>query len=160
MTIIEQSGSVVVDVRDATKTLCVYEHYIGGGDTEQIIFVNVCSLVDVHKLTDARINTEWARIFTGGGSVGVRVLATGMDRRALLHWARQYMDRIGTPRCNEMGYNRFNQLQQIRCVNNGKVYNSQNEAAEDLGLSQGAISRHLRGQLSRVKGHIFEMVAT
>ena len=91
MTIIEQSGSVVVDVRDATKTLCVYEHYIGGGDTEQIIFVNVCSLVDVHKLSDARINTEWARIFTGGGSVGVRVLATGMDRRALLHWARQYI---------------------------------------------------------------------
>lgn len=43
----------------------------------------------------------------------------------------------------------------IRCVETGIVYNTQREAAIAMGLSQGNISRHLRGGLSCVQGYHF-----
>lgn len=46
----------------------------------------------------------------------------------------------------------------IKCLETGKTYDSLSEAANDLDLRQGNISRHLKGIVSHVKGYHFEKV--
>jgi hypothetical protein len=46
----------------------------------------------------------------------------------------------------------------VRCLENGKTYNSILAAANDLDLKHGNISRHLQGAIRHVKGYHFEKV--
>lgn len=46
----------------------------------------------------------------------------------------------------------------IRCLETGKTYKSILEAANDLGLKSGNLSRHIRGEIKHVKGYHFEKV--
>lgn len=46
----------------------------------------------------------------------------------------------------------------IRCVELDRIFSSQKEAAEELGLSQGNISRVCRGIRSTTGGYHFEFV--
>lgn len=43
----------------------------------------------------------------------------------------------------------------VHCVTNGKTYESQAEAARDLGIEQGGISQCVTGRLKRYKGYEF-----
>ena len=45
----------------------------------------------------------------------------------------------------------------IRCVDNGKVYNKQSEAARDLGIDPAAVSDSLKTGRKRA-GYLFERV--
>lgn len=46
----------------------------------------------------------------------------------------------------------------IYCLENKKIYNSQTQAAKELGLSQGNISRVCRGILKQTGGYHFKFV--
>lgn len=46
----------------------------------------------------------------------------------------------------------------VRCLENGKIYDSQLEAAIDLDIKSGNISRQIRGEIKHVKGYHFERV--
>lgn len=46
----------------------------------------------------------------------------------------------------------------IRCLETGKTYKSLLDAANDLDLKSGNISRHLNGAIKHVKGYHFEKV--
>ncbi len=46
----------------------------------------------------------------------------------------------------------------VKCVNNGKTYNSVTEASEELGLHQPSVSRAAQGTRKQIKGYIFEYV--
>lgn len=46
----------------------------------------------------------------------------------------------------------------FECVQTGKVYEAQLDAAKELGLRQGHISEHLQGKRSHVKGYTFVYV--
>lgn len=46
----------------------------------------------------------------------------------------------------------------IKCLETGKIYNSLLDAANDLDLRSGNISRHLQGVIKHVKGYHFEKV--
>ena len=46
----------------------------------------------------------------------------------------------------------------IKCLDNGKTYKSLLDAANDLDLKAGNISRHIRGAIKHVKGYHFEKV--
>ena len=43
----------------------------------------------------------------------------------------------------------------VKCLENGKIYNSQTEAALDLNISNSSISMHLKGKYSQAKGYHF-----
>lgn len=44
----------------------------------------------------------------------------------------------------------------IRCIETGKIYSSQKEAAMDLNIDAGCITKNLKGKLPHVKGFHFE----
>lgn len=46
----------------------------------------------------------------------------------------------------------------VKCLETGKIYKSLLDAANDLDLKAGNISRHLRGIIKHVKGYHFEKV--
>ena len=46
----------------------------------------------------------------------------------------------------------------VKCLETGKVYKSLLEAAKDLDLKAGNISRHLSGTIKHVKNYHFEKV--
>ena len=97
-------------------------------------------------------------MFQNGGTVMVRIMATGSDRREIKRAAVARIHQLEpTPRCNKFGYNVTGQQQPIKC-SNGEVYKSQKEAAEALGMSQGLISKHLAGDATHAKGFTFTYI--
>lgn len=48
----------------------------------------------------------------------------------------------------------------IKCLNNGKIYNSIRSAAQELNLDPSSISKVCRKKISQIKGHKFEYVTS
>ena len=48
----------------------------------------------------------------------------------------------------------------IQDTTTGTVYASQNQAARELGLDPGTLSRHLNGKQEHVNGHVFNKLGT
>ncbi len=46
----------------------------------------------------------------------------------------------------------------VKCINDGRIYRSQLEAAEAYGVAQGNMSAHLSGRLKTLGGRVFEIV--
>lgn len=46
----------------------------------------------------------------------------------------------------------------VKCLENGKIYNSINEAAKDLNLNVGSISHVINGKMKQTGGYHFESV--
>lgn len=157
MTMQAADCALIVDVHRSANTYCVFEHHlqIAPGQPPEIILVGMSRLTDIYKLIDGKTNSDWAAIFANGGSVMVRIVATSTDkseaRRAAAVHARSLNP---APRCNIHGFNVRGISRKIMC-NNGVEYDSQLAAAEELNLSQSAISRHLRGELAHVGGFRF-----
>ena len=120
-----------------------------------VILVGACRLRDVYKLADGKMNTEWTRIFEHGGSLMVRIVGIGDDKNECVREAAMLM-REHQPVCNLRGYTLRNVRRSIICLTNGRVYEGQQEAARDLGISQSAISRHLKGEQQHVAGFVFD----
>lgn len=148
--------SIVVDAQTAHTDWCVFEHQVvlNPGDPPAVILVGACALTDVYHLIDGKTNSEWARIFSNGGKLLVRVVATTPDKGEAFRYAGELMRDL-TPICNIKGYNLKGQRKAIICLNNGRRYDTQTNAALDLGIHASAISRHLRGQLRTAQGFVF-----
>lgn len=157
MTIIKTDTSIVLDTKTAYEQWCVYEHHavLKEGDPPAVILVGACRLRDVYKLVDGKMNTEWTRIFEHGGSLMVRIVGIGDDKNECVREAAMLM-REHQPVCNLRGYTLRNVRRSIICLTNGRVYEGQQEAARDLGISQSAISRHLKGEQQHVAGFVFD----
>lgn len=48
----------------------------------------------------------------------------------------------------------------VKCIETGEIYRSQRDAAARIGIAAPALSAHLNGKLSHVKGLHFERVST
>ncbi len=134
---------------------CVYEHSIHQQDAPPAaIFVGYCRLNDLFMMREARNNSEWARI-TNNGNVPImlRIVALTDEMTDANKLALSQLATYPTwPHCNANGYNLEAARRTIQC-SNGQTFTSQEEAARVLGVSQSAVSQHLRGRLKAVKGH-------
>lgn len=160
--LVQPENNVIVDVKRAVTDWCAFEHWatLKPGEPPQCILVGACKLVDIFKLSDGRNNSQWVKIFANGGSVMIRILATGNQRSEIInHAIRASRSHNPAPLCNIQGYNMTGALRRIVC-SNGEVYDNQAHAAQALGTHQSAISRHLLGHSSHVKGHTLTYMGT
>ncbi len=157
---VQPENNLIIEVNRTLKDWCAYEHWatLTPGEPPQCIMVGVCRLVDVYKLADGRNNSQWSKIFANGGSLMIRILATGDNRPMILnHAVRASRLHNPPPLCNTQGYNMAGAMRRIAC-SNGEVYDNQAHAASSLGTYQSAISRHLLGHSSHVKGHTLSYI--
>lgn len=155
MTIIKQDAPLIVDTGSNADTWCVYNHSVTmqEGEPPTVIMIGSCRLAEVYRLIEGRTNSEWSHIFKDGGYVLVTIVATTNDKREAVRHASDLMRNMKPiPLCNLQGYNLRGARRAIVCLNNGKRYRTQTEAAQDLGVYSSSISRHLRGELSHANG--------
>lgn len=136
---------------------CVYEHYMSfSADPTQapeLVYVGTCKLIDVYQMRDARNNSDWIALAANGYPLLVRVIHTTADRHAALSTAVRHVKSFLTmPRCNLHGYNMFGSNRTL-IGSDGREFANQAEAARALGCSQSAISQHIKGSLSNIKGY-------
>lgn len=158
MSLIPVDTSLVLDTRRVNSYFAVVEHLaaMSPGQPPQIIYVGCERLVDVYKMINARQNTEWARIYQSGGSVMVRIIALADERAEATRYAILHIRAMeAMPRCNNIGSTIRMIGRPVTC-SNGETYTSQKHAADVLGLSQSSVSRHMRGDLSHVRGYTFK----
>lgn len=153
----KQDASVIGNTMDIDKQFCAYEHLavIQPGKPPEVVFVSVCKLLDVFRMVEGRRNSEWAKMFSHGGDVMVRIIATGTERTEVIRFAMNHMKQLpAKPRCNLHGVMMKGIKRPIIC-SNGQTFNSQLDAARALGVSASAISRHLKGDFNTVGGYTF-----
>ena len=82
----------------------------------------------------------------------IRIVATCDDAIEARNYAVSHIQRLGkAPICNARGVNLKNCKRGL-IASNGERYDSQGHAAMALGVTQGAISRHLNGHMRTVGG--------
>lgn len=157
---IQPENSFIMDVKGSLTHWCAFEHWatLKAGEPPQCIFVGACRLIDVMRLTEARNNSQWSKIFANGGSIMLRILATGAKRADVINYAvKAARSHDPQPICNTHGYTLFGALRRVAC-SNGETYENQAHAARALGTHQSSISRHLQGHSAHVKGHVLTYV--
>jgi hypothetical protein len=167
MTTIAQPSSVTTlqfpSILGAGNLWCVYDVIMHTNPDPaappEIIYVDCCKLSQLFTLAKAQGNSEFARM-TKGNVPGVIRLLKITDDQAEGNREAFRLIRQSNPRCNLHGYNMTGQKGRPLVCNNGQIYGNQSEAAKALGISQGAISRHLRGELKQVNGFRFEYATT
>ncbi len=160
MTVTAQPSSLtIVTPQGCADDWCLFEHSIivNQGEPPQVIYVGTCRLRDVYKLIEARRNSEWRRIVTDRTPLFLRILQTGDKGEMIRASASQVRTYPAFPRCNLVGHDAFAMTKALIC-SNGETYKSQADAADSLGVSQSAISRHLRGEVRHVRGYTFAYV--
>ncbi len=167
MTIIAQPTNTITfqvpAILSAGDLWCVYDVImnLSGDPTKppEIIYVDCCKLSQLFTLAKAQSNSEFARLARGNAPAMIRVLKITDDQAEGNREAFRII-RQTNPHCNVHGYNMTGQKGRPLLCNNGQLYANQSEAAKALGISQGAISRHLRGDLKAVNGFRFEYATT
>lgn len=154
-------ASLIVDtLATPSDVWCAFEHQatLEPGKPPAVILVGACKLVDVYRLTEGKTNSDWHALFARGGHVLVRIIATG-ERTDIIRYAQRHAFSFPTmPRCNLRGFNVRGANRAVRC-SNGETYKTQRDAAKALGVSQSAISQHLDGKLTSVRGLTFDYAA-
>lgn len=157
MTLTKHDAAIVIDAAQSASLWAAYEHQaqFEAGKPPEVVFVGVCRLTDVYRMIEGQRNSEWLRIFGRGGAVLVRIIATATERGEAMRHAQAHAKSFPTlPRCNLHGVNLKGVARRVIC-SNGKTYDSQKHAADALGVSASAISRHIRGELNTVGGYTF-----
>jgi len=74
--------SLILDTRPELPVWYTYTHSatLSPGAPPTIVYVSISALADVLRLSDARSNSEWARLFANGGQVLVDIIGTGTRR--------------------------------------------------------------------------------
>lgn len=155
MTLQAADAAIIMDTVNPAESWCVFEHQVvlSQGEPPTVILIGACRLTEVYRLMDGKTNTEWMRIFRGGGSIMVRIIATTMDRHLAFRHAQDLVRKAEPkPICNIRGYSIRGQARAVICLNNGQRYSTQAEAAAALGIHASALSRHMRGDLSHAGG--------
>lgn len=157
----QDNCSIIVNVKNVLSQWCVYEHWatLRAGDPPTCVMVGTSKLIDVYKLLEGRVNSEWARIFAGGGHVMVRIVKTAENRREAMALAvAQSRKYDPLPLCNRNGFALYGGMRRI-VSSTGEVFATQREAANALGVSGPTISRHLSGELNHVRGVVLNYAA-
>lgn len=161
MTVRTVDTSIVLNTVKPHSFWCAFEHHVQleADKPPQIIYVGISKLTDVYKLAECRVNSEWSRMFRGGGHVMVRIIAIGEDRTETLKYAMRHMKALDPiPVCNAKGVSTRGLTRRVKCLNDGEVFASQKQAAEAYGLYPSSLSRHLQGATHVVNGLMFEYV--
>ncbi len=156
------SSALVVDTKTSTEDWAVVEHHavLQENEPPTIVMVTACKLVDVYRLADGKVNSEWAKIFRHGGQVMVQIVATTDEKtEAFKHAQERIRDIVPTPVCNMRGHSLKTARRAIICHQNERRYNSQAEAAADLGIHAPSISRQLNGHARQAQGFTFAYAA-
>lgn len=150
--------AIVVDIRTSTDDWCVFEHHVvlNEGEPPTIILIGACRLTDVYRLVPGKTNSEWVNLFANGGQVLVQIIATTDDKQEAFKYAMQRVNSLDpTPLCNLRGHSLRTVKRAIVCMQNKRRYDTQQEAASDLGIHASSISRHLNGLISHAQGFTF-----
>jgi len=137
-----------------TYSVIRIDYYPDGGQPTPL-WLGTVRTPDVYKLSGFADNDGWRRHVTPDTMITIIILCTG-DIWECRRYADTLLREMKLPICN--GYRiatAAHRATPIRC-NNGEVYRSQTDAANQLGLSQAHISRHLNGGLKHVQGYTFE----
>jgi len=110
-----------------------------------------------------RIGKENLINISDGGGVGASTpeILNQMSQSMRANWEQKQGDRIRAGKRKQVELKQphlSSRTYVLFCHTNGKHYPNQVAASLDLGISQGNLSRHLRGELSNVKGYRFERV--
>ena len=138
------------------KSWCVVEYMVADGTPTPpvVVFITATKLSDAFSFSEATRNSEWRRIIRPEYNVAVMITAVGSKAECQIEANKRVMATIPRPRCNLHGYNAFATTRALIC-SNGQEYESQSDAAKQLGINQGAISRQLKGELNSVAGYVF-----
>jgi hypothetical protein len=145
--------ATVQTLDDAPPVWCIFEHWTADEMGALVLqFIGACRLTDAFKTATARSNTEWCKLMKPETSLYIRITAIGDKSECLRDAARQVSN--APPRCNLYGLNLHGSQRRIKC-SNGQTYDTQQQAAEALNVSQSAISAHLNGRGRAVGGYTF-----
>lgn len=139
------------------QTWAVIQYMINSDQPNQppIIFAIVaCPWPDTVTMVEASKNSEWQKYVTKDRPVLAEVLFTGTKIECMQAASRFVVQR--EPHCQRFGAQMSHRTARLMC-SNGQTYATQSEAAQLLGLNQGAISQHLKGKLRHVKGYTFHL---
>ncbi len=123
----------------------------------ETIFIDCCKLNAIFGFARAQQNTDFLAIARSGIGCALNILHITEDKNEANRETFKLVKQLN-PRCNLRGYNLAGNTGRPIMCSNGQTYANQSEAALSLGLSQGAISRHMKGELKHVKHFRFEYV--
>lgn len=158
MTLTTCDASIIVDTKTSAEDWCVYEQsaVLNPGEPPTVILIGASKLVDLFRLVDGKVNSEWCKLFENGGKVLVRIIATTSEKQEAYRYASERVRSMSPqPRCNLHGYSLRGTRRSVICLNNKRRYDTQRDAAFDLGIHASAISRHLNGELAHAQGFKF-----
>lgn len=141
-------------IDDASDDYCVYEIWDGA----ELLYIGLCRYAQLMQFPDAQGNSKFRERISRSKPFNMRVIARG-DRFSCNKYRYSMARSLNPiPPCNLAGITSY--FQQIECVEDGKIYRTQKEAAEAYGISQGNLSSHLRGRagFKQVRGHTFRYV--
>jgi len=136
------------------RAWCVVEYQVYFAPVPETMLITAVKLSEAFTFAEAQRNSEWRKWVTDQHTVLTTIRGVGTREECQRKSTDIIMGMPTRPRCNLYGYNAFAQIRPLEC-SNGKVYQTQAEAAQDTGTAQSAISRHLKGELKQVKGLIF-----
>ena len=131
------------------KAWCMYEHHVPSrpGEPPMHIYTGACLLRDVFAAPDAKRNTEWIKL-VNPELTPVMLVITAIGTISEMLNARAIATRDKPTHCNRYGRDLSTTNRVLKC-SNGQTYHSQQHAADELGLNQSQLSKHLR----RLPGH-------
>jgi hypothetical protein len=117
---------------------CVYFHRLP--NTNEVIFIGHGPLVKAFDMSEARRNNKWLEMTANAPGIEVSIIATFHGLLEARKFAVQLIQQYKPP-CHQ-GAHRITRDMVVR-VYDGKIYAKMVEAAEDNGISPGAMSNHL-----------------
>lgn len=121
-----------------------------------LIYLGVCKFASLYALPDAANNSEFMK--RSKQPFTVRVLATG-TRHDCVNYRQALAKQLPEPPvCNKLGA--IGRHAAVMCIEDNRIFRTQEEAAKAYGVTQPTISNHLRGchGYGNVNGKTFRRV--
>lgn len=121
----------------------------------QMLMLDVCELRNGHLFGKMQYNKAWREHVKADMAVMINITNIGDPVSCRRERDRRLSTMDPKPYGNSVHTITTHRRAMIVC-SNGQIYANQMAAAVALGLNQGQISRHLRGELKHVKGITFK----
>lgn len=157
---------ITYDPAKIESLYCVYSHEIPQLDPNDVtkaisltVWIGHCKYNEFLLSPDARRNSEWTKHVRNAMSVTVKVLsvhATAVEASN----AAFALVRVQRPHCNVHGH-QPSRVAPVECLDTGEIFETASAAALFYGMSQSAMSNHLRGRIGykTVHGKTFRRVS-